>query len=125
MSEVKECEVCGGDHDEDAHEVVAQREGASTRTADDLAHVFMLDVIGIVGGKEHKPLCLIAGEWGVLLEQRRDPHTGSAWLDPEQGDGEIHDDIALFEGALSDAGHFVVWDDGFVIYGPADTEEGK
>lgn len=106
---------------EDHMEVYAQREGASTRTADDLVYVFLTDVLScaedvdIRQGAEvdltrlHDSITY----WGD--DARWTDNMGCRWVSDDE-EAEIHDEMSVGENVLSDLGLSVSWDDGYMIY---------
>ena len=123
--DVHECCECSEDWGpcEDHGEVVAQREGASTRTADDLAYVFLTDVLAI--GEERGWIApnmlgkvnadrLRTAEHYWSNDDLWDDTMGCRWV-RDDVDAEIHDEIAIGESVLADLGLAVYWEDGYVI----------
>lgn len=116
-----ECQYCGDDHgdNEMAHgDPVVIREGASTRTGDDLSVTFLEDVADLYAltfpsRTEGKRLEVeaTAGHW-----RNRLPEGG--WL-PDDDDAmsseALTDDVRDAENLLSEAGYLVSWDDGYLI----------
>jgi len=108
---------------EEHGEVIAQREGASTRTADDLAYVFLTDVLAIA---EDRGLISADMRGRVNVDKLReaidywedenlwDDTMGCRWV-RDDVDAEIHDEIAIGESVLADLGLAVYWEDGYVI----------
>ena len=118
-----ECE-CSEDYGacEDHRDVLAQREGASTRTADDLAFVFLCDVVDIMedagisgGGPDEQALRAAVDYWGE--NSRWNDSYGCRWVAEElTRDGiVIQEDIPKGESVLSNLGLVVDWEDGYVI----------
>lgn len=96
-------------------DVLAQREGASTRTADDLAYVFLTDVVGILEAEGRPVPAQLAEAVAYWTEDDLwDDNMGCRWV-KETVEAEIHDDINTGESALYDIGASVWWDDGYVI----------
>lgn len=97
--------------------VLAQREGASTRTADALALVFLYDVADLIddarGFKDIKARDIADGwrddaTWSGT-------HPGDGWIEHEDDDhAEIGDDVSMVETWLP-GDMWVAWDDGYVI----------
>lgn len=121
-----ECIYCGEDHPESAHgEPVAVREGATLRTADDLAVTFLEDVAELYAytfpdraSTDRLKVEDAANYWRAQLPK-------GGWL-PVDDEGASPDALqdAVFQGEqrLADAGYFVEWDDGYVIV--RDAEDG-
>lgn len=123
-----ECCECSEEYGpcEEHCEVLAQREGASTRTADDLVYVFLTDVLAIAeaweednrGEGEEMPapdltkLREAVDYWGD--DSRWDDQMGCRWV-REDVDAEIHDEMYVGENVLADMGLSVWWEDGYVI----------
>jgi len=128
MSGATDCE-CSEDYGpcSDHSEVLAQREGASTRTADELLAVFIGDVSDILGRRitERDASDVADAYWTVT-------DNAGGWIDHDHSPvvigtdveatsmdvlGEALRDAATYgaEGALSDVGAVVWWDDGYVI----------
>lgn len=99
-------------------EVIAQREGASTRTADELCVVFIEDAVDL--GVELSP-------WGQdtyraavdNLDANRS--MGVAWFSDDEEGAELHDSVRGLvdqvenDLATMDEGYSVWWEDGYVI----------
>ena len=134
----RQCEYCGSpDHDADAHgESVVIREGASTRTSDELSVVFLEDVAELYaltfpsrvyeGRINRLALEQEADDWRGTLEGERDPYSGLAHLPEGDDDHDWHDALShavmRFESHLVAAGYGVNWDDGYVIVAAVDDE---
>ncbi len=92
--EADACDYCGDEPitEPHAHHVYAQREGASTRTADDLCLILARDTADIVPSYSVPVYSVTAdpGAWSI----------------------ELADDAEI---ALADAGFSVVWNDGYII----------
>lgn len=108
---------------EEHGEVIAQREGASTRTADDLVYVFLTDVLAIA---EDRGLISADMRGRVNVDKLRDAikywEDDNLWIDiygcrwvRDHVDAEIHDDMSIGESVLADLGLDVWWEDGYVI----------
>jgi hypothetical protein len=104
---------------EDHATTVIQREGASTRTADELAVIYCDDAAGLledIGGTvldtDHE---LIRDAWELLEAERR---MGVAWF-PESDAGEMLDEVLrLGDALMSDLfalGYATTWDDGYIV----------
>lgn len=108
-----ECDYCGDGEEwaEHYHELYVSRDGASSRTADDLA-ITLLDDTGDLTGD---PAWGIDAQhyWSLAIQ---DGDMGCHWL-PEGGDHAemLQDDVLRAESALADMGMYVTWDDGYVI----------
>ena len=110
----QECSVeCGPC--EQHGETLVQREGASCRTADELALLYLFDMAEL-GQGELSP-------WGVEvrdaaeanLEANRSKRSGTAWID----DSDLVDslmDVVLQVESASD--YLTYWDDGYRIVKP-------
>lgn len=113
---------------EDHAEVLAQREGASTRTADDLVYVFLTDVLAIAEdpdiwqgydadmSHQRDKLAAMVEFWGddALWED----NMGVRWLDVNRDETlpePLQDHVQLAEHMLADLGLSVWWEDGYVI----------
>ena len=101
-------------------EVIAQRAGASSRTADDLAYVFLCDVLDIVEDGGHAPTVTASGlaslRDAVIYwedDSRWDDNYGCRWV--KEDEDSIHDDIVWGEQVATDLGLSVYWEDGYVI----------
>jgi hypothetical protein len=124
--------------------VLSQREGASSRTADELAAVFLWDAAVLTFPKErdithhlngvsycnecHMHNCKPMEEWVMEWDERFTPDMIEACLDaiengwcedPENGQ-YLSELIQTGEGWLADNSMTVWWNDGYVIY---DTSE--
>jgi hypothetical protein len=116
-----DCE-CSEDYGacEDHRDVLAQREGASSRTADDLMYVFLTDVLTCAEGSDIRqgaetnliPLRRALYYWGS--EKRWNDNHGCRWV-KETEPNNIHDEMSVGESVLADLGLSVDWDDGYVI----------
>jgi len=114
---------CGCDEDygpcEDHCTVLVQREGASTRTADELAVLYCDDAVGLledIGGTVlATDLEIVRDAWALLETERRH---GVAWF-PEDDAGEMLDEVLRLGDALMwdllALGYATTWDDGFWI----------
>ena len=97
-------------------EAIVIREGASTRTADELTMVLIGDLVGIG--------CELSA-WGkaeyarlsAQLEHDRDPHSGCAWFESESDQAAANDLAWQLEcsGEMPDR-TMLVREDGYVIY---------
>ena len=97
---------------EDHATVLAQREGASTRSADDLANVFMYDAWELIPTAHEKIRTKeLADEYAAKLDDAR--HMGVAWLEGDDAQA-LHDDASMVETWLP-SGIMVLWDDGYRI----------
>jgi hypothetical protein len=97
-------------------DTLVQRAGASSRTADELAMVFVDDLLEL-GAKltDHRDL-LLYGEAEKALEDGRDKVSGCAWIeDPDIAQGLVELGERL-EQTLEDV--WVFRDDGYVIVRP-------
>jgi hypothetical protein len=114
---MSECE-CSDEYGpcEDHGETLVWREGASTRTADELMLVLCQDLVDL--GAELSP-------WGADVLARaeaaavrcRDPRTGTMWFD--QGREPIMDTLTMLADQLeADSGLSVWMDDGYRIVRP-------
>lgn len=113
-----ECCECSEEYGpcEDHCEVIAQRGGASSRTADELVYVFLGDVFAIAESEEFPTdvtkLADAIAYWDD--EALWDDTMGCRWV-RDDVDAEIHDEIAVGESVLADMGLTVYWEDGYVI----------
>jgi hypothetical protein len=94
-------------------EVLAQREGAAVRTADELAAIFIGDVEALrptvrVYEADFETARDVAAEYW-----EQNPNGG--WAEPELSEA-LSDSIYAGEWMLAELGLSVYWDDGFVIY---------
>lgn len=104
-------------------EVIAQRAGASSRTADDLAYVFLTDVVGCADDMQRDSEDIAKLRDAVTYwedETRWDDRHGCRWLampDDDLSDPRdaLQDDVMAAEHVLSDLGLSVWWEDGYVI----------
>lgn len=95
MTSARECE-CSEEYGpcEDHSEVLAQREGASTRTADELLAVFIGDAEDIIGRPitEHDASAVAAEYWDAT-------DNAGGWIDhdrfPEEGDPMTFADLPI------------------------------
>ena len=110
-----ECEWCSDGEDWAAHRhaFYVSRDGASARTADDLAVTFLEDVADILETLSvPDPAGTTARETATYW---RDKLPDGGWVDnPEHAEG-LHDDIPQAEARLAHVGLYVEWDDGYVI----------
>lgn len=123
------CETCECSEEygpcEDHVEVFVQREGSSTRTADDLVYVFLTDVLAIAEGWEEDKRGDNRGDTTPDLaklrdavdywsdDDRWDDQMGCRWV--KDRDDSIHDDMVWGEQVAADLGLSVWWEDGYVI----------
>lgn len=129
MSEVCDCSEDYGPC-EDHAEVLAQRAGASTRTADDLAYVFLTDVLAIAEDPDiwqgydadmsHRrdKLAAMVKFWGD--DALWDDNYGCRWLKYDEESSfdhrdALYDDQMVAEGLLFDLGLNAWWEDGYRI----------
>jgi len=103
------CEICG-DEGEHEHEAVVIREGASTRTADELDLQVIDDLVSL--GAELSP-------WGadVLAKVRAAldaSDSPTAWLEDDGLRDDLDSLASQVECSMTD--HVVIWEDGYVIY---------
>lgn len=101
---------------EDHMNVLAQREGASSRTGAELALVFLCDVQAILeaDGRGTTRIDEMLSYWGE--DHRWNRHMGVETLVDSENDSEaLRDDVELAEGMLGDVGANVYWEDGYVI----------
>lgn len=89
-------------------ETLAQRAGASNRTADELARVFIDDAVGL--GAELSPYG--AAELAAI----DDAWDGDGWCDDPDVAERLHDLAHQVESYLADL--VVIWNDGYVIVRP-------
>lgn len=98
-----ECDYCAEGMEFSAghvHEYYENRAGASHRTADELADVF-LDAVEYYAAPWTRPeYC---------------PRDVVGWLDDPDASQSLSDCIALGESALADVGLDVTWEDGYII----------
>lgn len=98
--------------------VLAQREGASARTGDELASVLVHDAVG---------LGVVLSPWGQDLHARYDENLdahrryGVAWLDGEDREYLVEDMTTLVNQVETDLltmdePIYVHWDDGYVAF---------
>ncbi len=101
------CDYCADHEDMMAHRhhVYVQREGASHRTADQLAYLLHVDASALTSYVIPADL------------PRPGDDTLEGWLEDPDAAQTLHDSIMYVEGALADAGLYVSWDDGYVIEG--------
>lgn len=103
-----ECDYCddGADIAEShRHLLYVTREGASSRTADDLAQTFLFDVAEIVTAYD-VPAELAALEFSYPM---------NAWCEDPDDAQALADECLTAESALGDVGLYVTWSDGYVI----------
>lgn len=128
-----ECE-CSEDYGpcENHMDVIAQREGASTRTTDDLVYVFLTDVLAAARDKDirresgkrmGRTITDNAPDVRQLVDAVNYWENDDLWNDNygcrwvrDDVDAEIHDGMSTGENVLADLGLSVQWDDGYVIY---------
>lgn len=127
-----ECCECSDEYGpcEQHGEVIAQREGASTRTADDLAYVFLTDVLAIMENGPDIPadgsdmarrlakLRAAVDHWSN--DDLWDDNRGCRWLvlpdhDLSDPPAALMEDVSDAESVLADLGLAVYWEDGYVI----------
>lgn len=104
---------------EEHGETIAQREGASTRTADELLAVFIDDAVGI--GVELSPwgADVLARAWANLNANER---YGVAWFSTDEEGSALHDEVRTLVdqvendlATMDGGGMHVWWEDGYVI----------
>lgn len=89
---------------EEHGDVLAQREGASLRTGDELALGFIADALGI--GGELSP-------YGRdIYEQAGEALSGESWIEDEELADALTDLVRQVEASL---GYWVTWGDGYRI----------
>lgn len=112
-----ECDYCAEGSDIDHahhHAYYVSKDGAASRTADNLAAVFLDDVSGLVPA-------YVVPEWVAAIEWDRDYSAG--WcVDPDDAQA-LSDEIPSAESALYDVGLYVDWDDGYIIGAIVDESE--
>jgi hypothetical protein len=101
-----------------------QREGASTRTADDLLYVYLCDMVDVIADQTGDENVLspwgedVLGRAGALLDQN--DHYGCRWL-PEDESEFMRDEMTTLQYQLEasvstlDQTIWTTWDDGFWI----------
>lgn len=108
-----ECEMCEPDDErfesEHTHEMFVSRDGASSRTADNLVAVFLDDVAELTTY--------------VVPEGLASPES-TEWCDDSDDSEALQDEARIAEDALSDADMFVVWEDGYVIQSIVEVPSG-
>lgn len=115
------CEECSDEYGpcEDHGTAVVIRDGASTRTADELAVIYCDDAAALLeelgGTVLNTDRDIVQDAWKLLETERRH---GVAWF-PEDDAGEMLDECLRLGDALaadlSGLGHFTYWDDGYTI----------
>lgn len=110
----EECE-CSEDYGpcEDHCIVLAQREGASTRTADELSYVLIMDVIGAseADGLKRSDVLSPYGE-SVIEDVEKAWTDGSGWLDDRELADALYDVAHQVEDASD---YWIIHDDGYVM----------
>lgn len=100
-------------------DTIVVREGASSRTADDLRHTFLTDVVSVIGewpSDEYREATTRIGN--ALADNERH---GVRWLPDDSPDDnyplsdELGDLTTTAEGHLASAGYSVFWEDGYRI----------
>lgn len=98
---------CGCSEDygpcEEHGDVLAQREGASLRTSDELALTFIGDALGV--GGELSP-------YGRDVYDQAGEALSDGWVDNGDLADELHELVRQVEASL---GYWVTWDDGYRI----------
>jgi hypothetical protein len=89
-------------------DVLIRRDGAASRTGDELAAVFVLDVHGMT----EEVRALSNGE----REDVELASSVSGWCDDPDDSQALSDAVRDWEHILSDAGYGVAWDDGYQIW---------
>jgi len=114
----QQCE-CSEDYGpcEDHCTVLAQREGASCRTADELAFVFLCDAEDILrsnsgGAPDADRVRAMLNEYSDAEWSRPDV---CGWLEDADVAQALHDDVNMVESWLS---AWTLWDDGYSIVVP-------
>ena len=110
------------------NDVLAQRAGASNRTADELASVFIDDVVCIIRGlkvdgqpihmEDQSHIVIPADVQAAMADA--DAH---GWCDNADNGQLLSDFIHTAESWLGDFGMMVVWDDGYNIYDTTDWSD--
>lgn len=110
--------VAGDDvYCEDHRHTPVIREGASQRSGDELAELFLDDGTNLL---YVKPTTEQLAEIAVVIEACDDDHaTHGAWLGNDDLREELDDLVRQVEDMLATAGWFVDWDDGYVIWRPS------
>ena len=99
-------------------QVLSQRAGASNRTADELAAVFLWDAAVLTSPEDKRE------EWLMMNDERftQDMITAcqdaieNGWCSDPENSEYLSELIQTGEGWLSEKNMLVHWDDGFVIY---------
>ena len=118
-----QCQECSEEYGpcEQHGETLVQREGASCRTADELALLYLFDMAEL-GQGELSPWGIEARDAAEAnLEANRSERSGTAWID----DADLVDslmDVVLQVESASD--YLTYWDDGYRIVRPSDGWEG-
>lgn len=96
--------------------VLAQREGASSRTADELVYVYVLDCFAIL---EQEPTPVAADILRRVEEdwENQDDTYGVLWIQDEELEDELRDLAHQMESTI---GAWTYWEDGFVIVEPTE-----
>ena len=109
---------------EDHCTVLVQREGASTRTADDLLYVYLCDVVDLIADQTGDENVLspwgedVLERAGALLDQN--DHYGCRWLPEDEGE-QMYDEMTTLQYQLEasvstlDQTIWTTWNDGFWI----------
>lgn len=97
-------------------DLLVQRAGASTRTADELALILIEDLaeLGVVKLTDDDKAWLVE-VWAALERER---HLGVAWLNDPDMSQALHDESTRFENNAD--GVWVIRDDGYTIIRPHD-----
>ncbi len=97
-------EVCGNcGNNLSGYDMLVIREGASQRTADEGAAVFISDSADLLKVE--------------LDDATKNLIDFTGWLDNPDAEEALFDLVTEWEGRLADAGFVAVWDDGYIIYG--------
>ncbi len=107
---------------EDHATLLVNREGASTRTADALAYVFLDDVATMFANGALDVEVLTAEQWSSLTDMTHIYGAGAewtregsdGWLDDPDVAQALHDDVTMVETWLPE-GVWVMWEDGYRI----------
>lgn len=122
MDEI-ECE-CSEEYGacEEHSEVLAQRDGSSARTADELSLVFLWDALDII--RDASPdvftqelaqrVSIKATHYAEACEWSGNRGKGIGWMEDADDAEALHDDVTMVETWLPANVH-ATWDDGYVI----------
>ena len=118
-----QCQECSEEYGpcEQHGDTLVQREGASLRTGDELALLYLDDMESLGQGDLSPYGADVRARAEAALEANRSPRSGTAWIDDSDLVDELNDVVYQVESASD---YLTYWDDGYRIVRPSDDWEG-